>query len=720
MLVKRGILYIRKCIKREKSFNDPSKTFMDVLFINGCFLPHPSRYRVDHQREQLFANGINSNTVFYENLSLDLVKHYRVFIFFRCPITEVVRSFINLAKENNKTVLYDIDDLVIDKKYTDTIQYVREMKPEDRKIYDEGVVRMQKTLRMCDAAITTTECLAEELKRYVPEVFINRNTASDRMVALSEKAMIDQENKNDPSKSAKENDIVKIGYFSGSITHNDDIKMILPVLVKILSENSNVCLHIAGELDIPSELEPFRKRITAVPFSGWSSLPAKIAAVDINIAPLNPTIFNEAKSENKWVEAALVKVMTVASDLGAMKKMIQNGTTGILCSDNREWYDALTELIHNSGQRRQIAENAYRFVHKHCVTIYTGYPLSKFIKSKLKPNIVFVVPSLQTSGGLLVIEKHCLMLQRAGFDVLIINENVGSEDIVTEGKKIFVLCRHGIAIHGSFDKAVATLWSTVEFLNYPNIKRRYYLVQNFETDFYQFGEYFKFIANQTYNSTVPLKYIVISTWCRDWLREKFEKEACYAPNGIDLGLFTPTIRKFDAKIRILVEGNSDDYYKNVDESFRIVEKLDPQRYEIWFMSYQGAPKKWYRVDRFLHRVPHEQVPDVYRQCDILIKSSILESFSYPPLEMMATGGYAVVLPNDGNREYLKDGENCLLYRPGDVDDAVSAIGRICSDEQLRKKLYHGGLETAQSRDWSKISNEILQLYDVRGDLQRKI
>lgn len=37
--------------------------------------------------------------------------------------------------------------------------------------------------------------------------------------------------------------------------------------------------------------------------------------VDINIAPIEFTIFNEAKSVNKWVEAALVKVPTLATNL---------------------------------------------------------------------------------------------------------------------------------------------------------------------------------------------------------------------------------------------------------------------------------------------------------------------------------------------------------------------------------------------------------------------
>ena len=110
--------------KQLDPFMNPCSYFMDVLFINGCYLPHPSRYRVEHQREQLYANGIVSNVVFYDNLTIDLVKNYRCFIFFRCPSTEKVIQFIEFAKKNNKTVLFDIDDLVIDTKYTDKIKYV--------------------------------------------------------------------------------------------------------------------------------------------------------------------------------------------------------------------------------------------------------------------------------------------------------------------------------------------------------------------------------------------------------------------------------------------------------------------------------------------------------------------------------------------------------------------------------------------------------------------
>ena len=115
-LTKKATRYLKVNAKVER------QKCKDVLFINGCCLPHPSRYRVDHQREQLEANGLSTDKIYYENLTLDKEKYYRAFVFFRCPITDTVKEFIEKAKYNNKIVFYDIDDLVFDKEYTKTIK----------------------------------------------------------------------------------------------------------------------------------------------------------------------------------------------------------------------------------------------------------------------------------------------------------------------------------------------------------------------------------------------------------------------------------------------------------------------------------------------------------------------------------------------------------------------------------------------------------------------
>ena len=162
----------------------------------------------------------------------------------------------------------------------------------------------------------------------------------------------------------------------------------------------------------------------------------------------------------------------------------------------------------------------------------------------------------------------------------------------------------------------------------------------------------------------------------------------------------------------MIEGDSSSFYKNVDESFKIIEKLDKNQFEIWYLSYNGKPKSWYYVNKFFNKISHEKVNQIYYESDILLKSSWLESFSYPPLEMMATGGFSIVVPNEGNKEYLKDGENCLFYKLGDINEAIKAIKTLISDKKLQENLFRKGIETARERNWKNFRNQIIHLYDT--------
>ena len=74
------IISDKNVITNEKKF------LKDVLFINGCninIIPHPYRYRILHQMEQLNAGFLESDECFYENLDPLLALNYRVLIFFR-------------------------------------------------------------------------------------------------------------------------------------------------------------------------------------------------------------------------------------------------------------------------------------------------------------------------------------------------------------------------------------------------------------------------------------------------------------------------------------------------------------------------------------------------------------------------------------------------------------------------------------------------------------
>ena len=697
-------------------------SFYDVIFINGCdyLVPHPIRYRVDHQMEQLIAAGYSCHKVEAGDLDDSYLRQARLFIIFRCPLTNEIESFIQKAKSLNKKILYDIDDLVIDTVYTNQIPYVQQMSQSDLNLYNEGVARMGQTLRLCDGAITTTAGLAEELKKYSPKVYINRNTASEEMYRLSEEAIYRRDvlpNLSDnqtPRHKTKQralwrglaqDEAITIGYFSGSISHNSDFEMILPILIKLLKKYGHLQIMIMGDLDIPPQLMEFKDRIIVVPFSSWNRIPFYLARCDINIAPLEDTIFNRAKSENKWVEAALVKVPTIASNIGAFAEMINNGETGILCDNNEDWEKGLRQLIESRDLRKKIGESAYKYCVDNCLTIYNTSEIKSIVDDNFTPNYAFIMPSLSISGGVLVALKHGCFLQQSGYDVSFIGANDAESWIEYEGCVFPILNRlvpkdkmDKCPLVGWFDNMIATLWDTLDFaLRYPKVKRVFYLVQNYEVDFYLPNNPLRMQAISTYQNRSDVHFLTISSWCKKWLKSKFNVEAKIAPNGLDTARFYPIERNWnEKKIRILIEGDCGSEYKNIDEAFAIIDGLDLNKYEIWYMNYTGQTKQKYKIDNNLGCVPQEGVADIYRQCHILLKTSKLESFSYPPLEMMSTGGCVVARANEGNIEYLKDGYNCLFYDPENLSSACEDIDAIVFDETLRMTLIKGGLETAKS------------------------
>lgn len=643
---------------------------------------------------------------YYLNLNHLIVADYRFIIIYHCPWTVKIGKAISLAKKLNKKVFFDIDDLVIDKKYTDFTPYVKDLNQNEKSIYDNRIPLMQKTLKIFDGAITTNEVLAKELKNYVGKVFINPNVATEEMFNLSIYAMKEISKK-------KIKGLIVIGYYSYNNNDNSDIEIITPIIIDIMKEYKNVKLMLLGEIKLPNDLIKFSSKIIRKTFVDRKNIPKLISRFDIHIAPIRENIFNAAKSENKWIDASLVKVPTIASNFGVFKQTIINGKTGILCTTIQDWYKELKSLITYENLRNVIAENAYKVCKEKYNTLLTGIRLSNYINSLTNKHIGFIMPSLDISGGIKVILVHASYLQDEGWDV----------DLFVPGAKlnIFEFREHTFnvidykkaKVVAQYDILVATFYATLfTVLNYPNVKRRLYLVQGYETDFYPYGNYYRHIAERTYSISFGVEYITISKWCESWLREKYRKNPKFAPNGIDLRNYKEHKRLLNKqKIRILIEGDNLKHYKNVDESFKIIDKLDKNKYEIWYMTYNGEPKSWYRIDKYLKKIPYEKVGEVYEQCDILIKSSWLESFSYPPLEMIATGGYCIVVSNMGNAEYLKDGENCLFYKLGDINSAVNCIEHLVSNEDLQQHLYENGLATAQKRDWRNFKDKILSLYE---------
>ena len=116
-------------------------------------------------------------------------------------------------------------------------------------------------------------------------------------------------------------------------------------------------------------LHGIRKTVPALFLSGFYCADQNIF---INLMPLENSLFHWCKSENKWTEAALVKVPSVMSRNCEMEYVVENGKDGWMCTTKEEWVNALEALVTDEKARKAMGEAAHQKVMEHYLTVNTG------------------------------------------------------------------------------------------------------------------------------------------------------------------------------------------------------------------------------------------------------------------------------------------------------------------------------------------------------------
>ena len=98
---------------------------------------------------------------------------------------------------------------------------------------------------------------------------------------------------------------------------------------------------------------------------------------------------------------------------------------------------------------------------------------------------------------------------------------------------------------------------------------------------------------------------------------------------------------------------------------------------------------------FREPVAPEDMPRAYAGADVVVfPVEWDEPWGLVPLEAMAVGRPVVATGAGGSGEYLRDGENCLLFGRGDAHALAACVARLAPDPDLRRRLRDGGLATA--------------------------
>lgn len=308
--------------------------------------------------------------------------------------------------------------------------------------------------------------------------------------------------------------------------------------------------------------------------------------------------------------------------------------------------------------------------------------------------IYFLVGDLGISGGLAVVLRYITILMQAGHDASIIDLS-GHGDVAWFGNpavRVYRMSEIKSYDLSNIDMLFATFWTTVPWLEKIQSKRKLYLVQSDERLFYEDSHVKEQVA-ATYN--LNYEYVTVAKWISDMLHIEFSKASSYIPNGLDTNVFFPGEAlepKRQGRLRVLIEGPISVPFKGVKDAYEAVSGLDC---ELWIVSSHGEPDKRWKYDRFFSSVSQLDMRSIYCSCDILVKLSRVESFSYPPLEAMACGCAVVIGEVSGGIEYANDGDNVIVVPQGNINQARNEVTRLLHDDEFRKRLVKSGYETVK-------------------------
>jgi glycosyltransferase involved in cell wall biosynthesis len=199
-----------------------------------------------------------------------------------------------------------------------------------------------------DVFVASTEFLGGLLhSHFGTPTFVNQNAVSAQAIQLSAPLFAGR-------RVAAPSEQLTIAYFSGwPKAHEIDLETMLVGLQRALAELPHARLRIVGHFDAASLPPAIRPQLEIAPFVPYEQLFAALSMVDLNLAPLVPNPHRRSKSAVKVLEAGLVGVPTVATDLEPYR-LIRHGETGMLATTPDDWYASIMALATDPVRRRAI------------------------------------------------------------------------------------------------------------------------------------------------------------------------------------------------------------------------------------------------------------------------------------------------------------------------------------------------------------------------------
>ena len=324
-----------------------------VLIIAELTLPQCGKYRVWQKQEMLQALGLSCTVVNWHDIrrARSRLQTHALVIFYRVP---GMPNVMELFEETQRLALpsfWEVDDLIFDRQIFSGNRNVAMLDRELRDGLLSGVTFYRKAMLACDRAIASTAVLADTMRAAgVRDACVIENALDSE--TLEAAAAIRAR------RHRAEDGTVIVTYGSGTKTHDADFLVAAPALTQLLRENEQVRLRVVGYLNLPSTFDEFGARVERLPGMDYRNWLELLGDSDISLAPLEATLFNDAKSNIKFLEAAVLGVPSVCSARTTFRTAITHGENGFLADFEQDWMDALKLLVGDAERRARVGAAA--------------------------------------------------------------------------------------------------------------------------------------------------------------------------------------------------------------------------------------------------------------------------------------------------------------------------------------------------------------------------
>jgi glycosyltransferase involved in cell wall biosynthesis len=249
------------------------------------------------------------------------------------------------------------------------------------------------------------------------------------------------------------------------------------------------------------------------------------------------------------------------------------------------------------------------------------------------------------------------------------------------------------------DVLVATAWQSAPVVAAAPARcgAKLYLVQHYESLYH--GE--PAAVDATYR--LPLAKVVISTWLRDVMRERFDSDAEVLVTPVDRALFRRVpVQVTTSRPRVLML-HHDYAWKGVADGLAVVARVKERVPALWLVGFGvKPPRRRPAYDEFHVDPPQTALAALYSGCDLYLCPSWDEGLGMPPMEAMACGAALVTYDNGGCRDYARDGQTALVAPRRDAAALTTALARLAADPALRARIAAAGMaHVTTAFDWDR-------------------